>query len=126
VNFCIQDAAASENIMKEIIRVAKDERMIILCTIHQPSTKVYNGFDQVMILSQGREAYTGPVSEATSYFEEIGYPLPVQTNPAGKYNASQQQSLAQSHLLHIILMRSWLCSLLFSRTLSRLGQFGLQ
>lgn len=70
--------------MKEIVRVAKEERMIIICTIHQPSTKVYNGFDQVMILSQGREAYTGPVSEATAYFESIGYPLPVQTNPAGK------------------------------------------
>lgn len=76
------DAAASENIMKEIVRVAKEERIIILCTIHQPSTKVYNGFDQVMILSKGREAFTGNVTDATGYFESIGYPLPVQTNPA--------------------------------------------
>lgn len=68
--------------MKEIVRVAKEERIIIICTIHQPSTKVYNGFDQVMILSKGREAFTGNVSDATAYFEEIGYPLPVQTNPA--------------------------------------------
>ena len=53
------DAAAASNIMKEIIRVAREERLIILCTIHQPSTKVYDGFDQVMILSQGREAFAG-------------------------------------------------------------------
>ena len=76
------DAAAAENIMNEIVRVAKDERIIILCTIHQPSTKVYNSFDETMILSKGREAYTGPVAEAVPYFESIGHPLPVQTNPA--------------------------------------------
>jgi ABC-type multidrug transport system ATPase subunit len=77
------DAAAAENIMQEIVNVAKNERLIILCTIHQPSTKVYNGFDEVMILSKGREAYSGPVNEAIPYFDSIGYPLPVQTNPAG-------------------------------------------
>ena len=76
------DAAASEKIMQEIVSMARAEHLIIICTIHQPSTKVYNGFDQVMILSQGREAYTGDVKDATGYFESIGYPLPLQTNPA--------------------------------------------
>lgn len=76
------DAAAAENIMQEIVRVAKDERLITICTIHQPSTKIYNAFDQVMILSKGREAYTGDVKEAVTYFEDIGFPLPVQMNPA--------------------------------------------
>lgn len=68
--------------MQEIRRVAKEEKLIIVCTIHQPSTKVYNGFDEVMILSKGREAFTGNVADATPYFEEIGYPLPPATNPA--------------------------------------------
>jgi ABC-type multidrug transport system ATPase subunit len=44
------DAASAANIMEEIVRVAKEERIIILCTIHQPSTKVYNGFDQVVCI----------------------------------------------------------------------------
>jgi ABC-type multidrug transport system ATPase subunit len=77
------DAAAAENIMQEIVRVAKDERIIILCTIHQPSTKVYNGFDETMIMSRARTAYIGDVKEAAPYFERIGYPVPPQTNPAG-------------------------------------------
>ena len=76
------DAAAASNIMQEIIRVAREERLIILCTIHQPSTKVYNGFDQVMILSQGREAFAGNVADAETYFGSIGYPVPPSTNPA--------------------------------------------
>lgn len=76
------DAAAAENIMKEIVRVAKDERLIICCSIHQPSTKVYNGFDQLMILSRGREAFTGVLKDAPKYFESIGSPVPDQMNPA--------------------------------------------
>lgn len=76
------DAAAASNIMQEIARVARDERVIIVCTIHQPSTKVYNGFDQLMILSKGREAFTGNVEEAGPYFASIGYPIPEATNPA--------------------------------------------
>jgi ABC-type multidrug transport system ATPase subunit len=78
------DAAAADNIMREIVNVAKNENLIIVCTIHQPSTKVYNGFDEVMIMSKGREAYTGPVTDASDYFGSIGYPLPLQMNPAGK------------------------------------------
>ena len=91
--------------MNEIIRVAKDERLVILCTIHQPSTKVYNSFDQVMILSKGREAYTGDVADATSYFESIGYPLPVQTNPVRLFEDSTPIILPQYVLITLIYFR---------------------
>jgi len=32
----------------------------ILCTVHQPSASVYAGFDDVLVMSQGRVAYFGP------------------------------------------------------------------
>ena len=76
------DAAAATAIMQEIVRVAKEEGLIIICTIHQPSTKVYNGFDQLMILSRGRPAFVGNVQDAVPYFEESGYPCPPAMNPA--------------------------------------------
>jgi len=76
------DAAAASHVMQEIRRIAKAEKLIIVCTIHQPSTKVYNGFDQIMILSKGREAFTGDVNDAEPYFAKIGYSLPPATNPA--------------------------------------------
>ncbi|CAB9505534.1 Putative white-brown complex homolog protein 30 [Seminavis robusta] len=79
------DAAAADNIMQEIVRVAKDERLIIMCSIHQPSSKVYQGFDQLMILSRGREAYSGDLIDAPPYFESIGAPVPSQMNPAEHY-----------------------------------------
>ena len=76
------DAAAASSIMQEIVRVAKEERIIVVCTIHQPSTKVYNGFDQLMIMSRGRQAYSGDVKDAVPYFDGIGYPCPPAMNPA--------------------------------------------
>jgi ABC-type multidrug transport system ATPase subunit len=76
------DAAAAANIMQEIVRVAKEERIIIVCTIHQPSTKVYNGFDQLMIMSRGREAFAGDVKDIIPYFDSVGYSCPPATNPA--------------------------------------------
>lgn len=76
------DASAASSIMKEIVRVAKEERIIVVCTIHQPSTKVYNGFDQLMLMSRGRQAYSGDVKDAVAYFDGVGYPCPPAMNPA--------------------------------------------
>jgi len=42
---------------------------------------VYNGFDELMLLSRGRLAFTGNVSDAVPYFTSIGYPCPSATNP---------------------------------------------
>lgn len=76
------DSASAEAIMKEIVRVAKAENIIIVCTIHQPSTKVYNGFDKLMLMSRGREAFSGDVKDAIPYFNSIGHSCPPATNPA--------------------------------------------
>lgn len=76
------DSASSTAVAAEMQRVARDEGVIVVCTIHQPSTVVYSGFDQVMILSRGREAFTGRLPDAVPYFDSIGYPLPAATNPS--------------------------------------------
>ena len=76
------DAAAAANIMREITTLAQEENLCIVATIHQPSSKVYQRFDQIMILSGGREAFCGTLPETKPYFESLGYPLIDDTNPA--------------------------------------------
>lgn len=76
------DAAAAANIMVEIKELAASRNMIVMATIHQPSTKVYDGFDQVMILSSGRTAYCGDTAQAPDHFASLGWPMPTNTNPA--------------------------------------------
>jgi len=41
------DAAAAMNIMTFIKELAAEENLIVCATIHQPSTTIYNMFDQV-------------------------------------------------------------------------------
>mgnify|MGYP003685038529 CR=1 FL=1 len=54
----------------------------ILCTVHQPSAAVYQGFDDVLVLASGRVAYFGAAAELGNYLEAIDRPLPPNANPA--------------------------------------------
>ena len=53
------DAAAATSIMKFFKDLSVNLNIIIIATIHQPSTKVYNGFDSCMVLTGGESAYYG-------------------------------------------------------------------
>ncbi|KAE9401914.1 pleiotropic drug resistance ABC transporter [Gymnopus androsaceus JB14] len=49
-------------------------------TLYQAGEGIYDLFDKVMVLSEGRQVYYGPPSEARAYFENLGYkPLPRQS-----------------------------------------------
>ncbi|KAL9966624.1 hypothetical protein ACROYT_G024727 [Oculina patagonica] len=54
----------------------------IMCTIHQPSSEVYAMFDSILLLAEGRTAYMGSAADAITYFTSLGYPCPVNFNPA--------------------------------------------
>ncbi|KAJ7070657.1 ABC-2 type transporter-domain-containing protein [Mycena amicta] len=49
-------------------------------TLYQAGEGIYELFDKVMVLSEGRQVFFGPPSEARGYFEQLGYrPLPRQS-----------------------------------------------
>ncbi|TFY82436.1 hypothetical protein EWM64_g1573 [Hericium alpestre] len=51
-------------------------------TLYQAGEGIYELFDKVLILDQGRQVYYGAPSEARKYFEGLGYrPLPRQSTP---------------------------------------------
>jgi ATP-binding cassette, subfamily G (WHITE), member 2, SNQ2 len=43
------------------------------CNRYQAGEGIYDLFDKVLILDQGRQVYYGPPSEARAYFENLGY-----------------------------------------------------
>lgn len=57
-------------------------QLIVIASIHQPSTATFETFDRLLIMSTGKTCYFGPGNQMKSYFDRIGYPMPVQTNPA--------------------------------------------
>merc|ERR1719230_2271703 len=56
------DAAAAANITTFLQDLARSQDVIIACTIHQPSAKIFKGFDRLLLLSDGRVAYSGRTS----------------------------------------------------------------
>ena len=79
------DSAASDNICRVLRKLSNEKNLIIICTIHQPSLKVFERFDEIMLLSGGRLAYAGDRVLAEKYFTSIGHPLPPNENPAEHY-----------------------------------------
>jgi len=76
------DAAAAAGITNFLQDLARSKDVIIACTIHQPSAKIFKGFDRLLLLSGGNVAYCGKISEVDGYFKGLGIELPVQENPA--------------------------------------------
>jgi ABC-type multidrug transport system ATPase subunit len=76
------DSEASFNVMAFIKDVARANKLIVVASIHQPSTTTFELFDKLLLLSGGRTCYLGDTKEVKSYFDDIGYPMPNLTNPA--------------------------------------------
>lgn len=76
------DSAASREVMSYISDLAKKHRIIVIVSIHQPSSAVFTFFDHLLLLSAGRTCFFGCTQEALTYFERIGFSVPINTNPA--------------------------------------------
>lgn len=51
-------------------------QLIVIASIHQPSTKTFNLFDKLALLSEGKICYSGPVATVEDHFASIGFPTP--------------------------------------------------
>ncbi|XP_012159163.1 ATP-binding cassette sub-family G member 1 isoform X2 [Ceratitis capitata] len=75
------DSVASLQIINYLKRLALDGR-IIVCVIHQPSSKLMKLFDDVLVMSRGKVVYAGPKADMVPTFESAGFAFPDFYNPA--------------------------------------------
>lgn len=56
------DSVSAQRVASVLWEVAHDAEnpTAVLCSIHQPSSKLYHTFDQLLVLSHGRALYSGP------------------------------------------------------------------
>ncbi|KAJ9664695.1 hypothetical protein H2198_000041 [Neophaeococcomyces mojaviensis] len=76
------DSAASREVMSYISRLAKQLNLIVIISIHQPSTTTFDLLDQIMLLSSGKTCFFGAREDIEPYFESISHPIPLHINPA--------------------------------------------
>ncbi|KAI9711428.1 MAG: hypothetical protein M1812_007173 [Candelaria pacifica] len=76
------DSSASFEVMSYVKEVARQNNLIIIASIHQPSSSTFKLFDDLLLLSEGKVYYNGPVTGIKAHFYSLGYPMPDQINPA--------------------------------------------
>lgn len=78
------DSAAAYHVVTTLKKLARDGRTV-LTVIHQPSSEVFNLFDDLCLLSAGRQVFFGPLRSALQFFANSGFPCPPRRNPADHY-----------------------------------------
>jgi hypothetical protein len=75
------DSTTALHLVEVLRRLARGGRVVIT-TIHQPSSRLYQRLDALLLLSQGHVMYSGRSAAATEWFERLGKPVPFGTNVA--------------------------------------------
>lgn len=75
------DSTAAYRLVATLGSLAKKGKTIVT-SVHQPSSRVYQMFDSVLVLCEGRSIYFGKGSEAMSYFGSVGFSPSFPMNPA--------------------------------------------
>lgn len=61
------DAYSAQQLIKILLRLTK-QGTTIMCTIHQPSSQIFDMFHTVLLLTEGRICFNGRPSEAIEFF----------------------------------------------------------
>ncbi|ONH95200.1 hypothetical protein PRUPE_7G056400 [Prunus persica] len=74
------DSASSFFVIWALRNIAHDGR-IVICSIHQPSSDVFNLFNDLLLLAGGETVYFGEAKMAVKFFADAGFPCPTRKNP---------------------------------------------
>ena len=69
----------------EALRDLANEGRTIITTIHQPSANLFECFDRLVLLSNGKTVYSGSRIQAEKFFNKIHREIPARFNPADWY-----------------------------------------
>lgn len=75
------DTGTASLVCSYLKKISQDG-ITVVCTIHQPSQKVFEMFDNVILLDRGEIVFIGKVLDLNSFFELSGFGIPLNTNPA--------------------------------------------
>ncbi|XP_038207844.1 protein scarlet-like isoform X2 [Zerene cesonia] len=78
------DSSAANSVVSRLRRLAIGGKLVI-CSVHQPASGVFELFHQVVLLANGRIAFHGTIEQADQFFASLNYKCPVGFNAAEYY-----------------------------------------
>ena len=76
------DSATALSVLTALKAMTDRGDCTVVCTIHQPQTKIYNLFDNLILMKKGSIVYQGRRESAEEYFALAGFACPPRCNPA--------------------------------------------
>ncbi|XP_068991650.1 protein scarlet-like isoform X4 [Neodiprion pinetum] len=74
--------AHSAGVLIAHLKAVASQGRTVLCTIHQPSSSIFNAFQQIILIAEGRIAFIGTGVQAVQFFASEGHHCPPAYNPA--------------------------------------------
>lgn len=100
-------------------------QLIVIASVHQPSTSTFNLFDKLLLLSGGKTHYFGALRAVTPYYEAIGHPVPVHMNPAefllDQVNVDFAPDKAEAHNQLLAMQHAWVYSVMAEQLSNTIG-----
>ncbi|MED6220321.1 ABC transporter G member 15 [Stylosanthes scabra] len=78
------DSASAYFVVHTLRNIAHDGKTVI-SSIHQPSSEVFQLFDDLFLLSGGQTIYFGPAQNSVEFFGKAGFPCPCRGNPSDHF-----------------------------------------
>ncbi|KAG7511910.1 ATP-binding cassette sub-family G member 8 [Solea senegalensis] len=78
------DSFTAHNLVITLSRLARGNRLVLL-SVHQPRSDIFQLFDLVVLMSSGSAVYCGAARDMVPYFTALGYPCPRYCNPSDFY-----------------------------------------
>uniref|UniRef100_A0AAQ5Y9D2 ATP-binding cassette sub-family G member 8 n=1 Tax=Amphiprion ocellaris TaxID=80972 RepID=A0AAQ5Y9D2_AMPOC len=78
------DSFTAHNLVITLSCLARGNRLVLL-SVHQPRSDIFQLFDLVVLLSSGSAVYCGAARDMVPYFTALGYPCPRYCNPSDFY-----------------------------------------
>ncbi|KAL5491029.1 hypothetical protein EMCRGX_G016243 [Ephydatia muelleri] len=76
------DSSSAHSLLQLLCSLAQEDGRIVIASLHQPSSQMYNMFDGLILMAKGKVGYFGPASNAVDHLAGLGLPCTLHYNPA--------------------------------------------
>jgi ATP-binding cassette subfamily G (WHITE) protein 2 len=76
------DSSTALSVSEALKKLSEIGECTVVCTIHQPQPKIFNLFDNLILMKKGKVVYQGSAQKVDRFINEIGVPCPPDVNIA--------------------------------------------